>query len=183
MRFFYSKHFPGYYRNSMHPKAEYYFSQLELKPHPEGGYFKEIYRSDEFIEHIALPVRYNGRRSFSTSIFFLLEGKDFSAFHRLKSDEQWHFYDGTSIKIYILDKHSGYNQIILGNDINAGEQLTVVIKRGIWFAAELMDKNSFALVGCSVAPGFEFDDFEIASRQKLVEEFPAHKKLIEQLSR
>ena len=167
----------------MHPKAEYYIRQLDLKRHPEGGYFKEIYRSHEFIEQNALPSRFSGRRSFSTSIFFLLEGKDISTFHKLKSDEQWHFYDGVPIKIYLLNKIRGLNEIVLGSNIEKDEQYTAIIKKGTWFAAELADKNSFALIGCTVAPGFEFDDFEIASRQKLIEEFPAYKKLITQLSR
>ena len=89
----------------MNAKAKYYIDKLKLIPHPEGGYYKEIYRSGEFISIKGLPKRYNSKRVFSTSIYFLLEGKQISRFHRLKSDEVWHFYDGNPVVLYILNNN------------------------------------------------------------------------------
>ncbi len=150
--------------------------------HPEGGYFREMYRSDEMIKKECLPERYNGDRSFSTSIYFLLEGEQTSKFHRIKSDEQWHFYDGSSVKIFILGEQGELNITTLGRNNLNGEVFQTIIKRGNWFAAELIDKNSFALVGCVVSPGFEFSDFELGKRKELVTKFPEHNDLIRRLT-
>jgi predicted cupin superfamily sugar epimerase len=158
-------------------KADFYIEYLNLKPHPEGGYFSEVYRSEE--EITILPDRYSGSRCFSTSIYFLLKGKQVSNFHKLKSDEIWHFYDGSSVKIYTIDAGGNLNEIILGKQINDGDVLQTVIKRDHWFCAELINKNSFALVGCNVAPGFDFADFVPGARNELIKQFPRHKTLIE----
>jgi predicted cupin superfamily sugar epimerase len=167
----------------MHEKAKEYIDKLQLKTHPEGGYYKEVYRSDELILSEHLPNRYKSSRSFSTSIYFMLEGKQFSSFHRLQSDEIWHFYDGTSLIVYILDEIGILEKIILGNDTKKGESFQVVVKKYTWFAAELVDKSSYALVGCTVSPGFDFSDFELGERYKLIEKFPQHHEEILKLTR
>ncbi len=156
---------------------------LQLKLHPEGGYYKEVYRAGELILPDGLPGRYDKPRAFSTSIYFLLEGKQFSAFHRLKTDELWHFYDGSSLRIYMINEENNLHEIILGKDLNNREKFQAVIKKNSWFAAELIDKNSFALIGCTVAPGFEFSDFELGKKDQLLEKYPRYKNLIEQLTK
>jgi predicted cupin superfamily sugar epimerase len=166
----------------MKEKALYYIEKLKLMKHPEGGYFNEIYRSDEIFSASVLPQRYIGDRAFSTSIYFLLEGKQFSAFHKLQSDEIWHFYDGSPIKIYIITPEQKLEEKILGYDIDKNENLQLVIYNDSWFAAELMDKSSFGLMGCTVSPGFDFRDLEIGKRDYLLGKYPEYKDLIIRLT-
>lgn len=165
----------------MHPKAQKYIKQLQLKKHPEGGYFKEVYRSGELILAEHLPKRYKQSRNFSTSIYFLLEGKQFSAFHLLQSDELWHFYDGNSVILYIINQKGEISVKKLGRVIDS--ELQITIEKQNWFAAELEDKKSFALFGCTVSPGFEFEDFELGKRDTLLKIFPQHSALIRRLTR
>jgi len=167
----------------MDQKAKYYIDRLGLEKHPEGGWFREIYRSAEIYFSDTLPDRYTGDRNFSTTIYFLLEGKQVSVFHMLNSDEIWHHIDGCPVRIYILDRSGKLSEILLGKNIDTGEMLSALIKSGNWFAAEIPDKDSFALVTCSVSPGFEYDDFTIAERSRLIEEFPQHRELILKLTR
>jgi hypothetical protein len=165
----------------MHPNAKKYIKQLQLKKHPEGGYFKEVYRSGEIILPEHLPKRYKKSRNFSTSIYFLLEGKQFSSFHLLQSDELWHFYDGSAVLLYIINQKGKLSVKKLGRDDGCEFQLT--IEKQNWFAAEVEDKKSFALFGCTVSPGFEFDDFELGKRQEIIKKFPHHKTLISRLTK
>ena len=165
----------------MHPKAKQYIKQLQLKKHPEGGYFREVYRSDELILPEHLPARYKSSRNFSTSIYFLLEGKQFSAFHLLQSDELWHFYDGCTVIIYIINQKGGLTIKKLGKQKDC--ELQIAIEKQNWFAAEIEDKKSFAIFGCTVSPGFDFKDFQLGSRNQLIERFPQHKQLIHKLTR
>lgn len=158
--------------------AEYWVDKLGLEIHPEGGFFKEVYRSDETISHAALPKRFSGERVFSTSIFYLLNKNDISLFHRIKQDEIWHFYEGVSLTIHCISNNGLYSAFVLGRDIECGEYFQVVVKRGCYFAAEVNNKESFSLAGCTVAPGFDFDDFEIPSRVELTLAFPQHEKII-----
>jgi len=160
----------------MNAKAKYYIDKLKLIPHPEGGYYKEIYRSGEYISIEGLPKRYKSKRVFSTSIYFLLEGKQISRFHRLKSDEVWHFYDGSPAAVYILNNN--IEKIILGKNIADGDTFQYTIKRNKWFAAEVIKKDSFALFGCSVSPGFDFNDFELAEKKYLQKKYPEYKDII-----
>jgi uncharacterized protein len=162
----------------MSKKAQFYKIQLNLQPHPEGGYFKEVYRSNEILKKEFLPLRYDRDRNLATSIYFMLEGEQTSKFHRLKSDEQWHFYDGCPVNIYILNEQGELSPITLGKNIANDEVFQTVIKQNHWFAAELADKNSFCLVGCIVSPGFDFTDFELAKRDELINMYPQHKDLI-----
>ncbi|MCD4678974.1 MAG: cupin domain-containing protein [Bacteroidales bacterium] len=158
--------------------AEYLIKKFNLIKHPEGGYYSEVYRSEELIEKGHLPNRYTGQRSFSTLIYFLLDGDDFSAFHRVNSDEIWHFYAGTSLTLYIIGDNGILENIVLSNDPEDNGSYFAIIKRGSWFAAKTNKVNSFTLVGCTVAPGFDFEDFELADRQKLIKSYPQHEDLI-----
>jgi len=163
-------------------KAKKWISNLDLKPHPEGGYFSEVYRSNEFIPKGSLNKRYSSLHSISTAIYFLLEGNEFSAFHKLQSDEIWHFYDGSAIKIYLIFEEGKLAIKKLGLNFDKNEIPQIVIPKNVWFAAEPIDKRSFALVGCTVAPGFDFADFELAKREELTKQFPKHKDLIFRLT-
>ena len=156
----------------MTDSAEFWISELNLIPHPEGGFFREVYRSGETIEN--LPVRYRGSRCFSTSIYFLLRGNQFSAFHRIKSDETWHFYAGCKLEIFCLDELKGFTKISLGQNLQNHETVQYTILQNTWFAAQPAIDSSYALVGCTVAPGFEFDDFEMGKLERLTDKFPDH---------
>lgn len=152
-------------------KMEYWINQLGLLPHPEGGYYKETYRSSGTINHSALPDRFEGNRNFSTAIYFLLRSEDRSVFHRIKSDEIWHFYQGSTLLIYVLHEKQLHIHR-LGSDLDKGDSLQVVIPANCWFGAHVENSESFSLCGCTVAPGFDFRDFEMGSREKLLREFP-----------
>ena len=156
--------------------------KLNLQPHTEGGYFSEVYRSNEVISNANLPNRYEGERSFSTSIYFLLDGEQKSYLHKLKSDETWHFYLGTALLLHVITQDGDYYSCKLGNRINKEEVLQHTIPHGCWFGAEVVDQSSFSLIGCTVAPGFEFDDFQLGKRSDLLFKFPQHQNLIDYLS-
>ncbi len=150
----------------------------QLLPHPEGGYYKETYRSAEVIQEECLPLRYLGERLFSTAIYYLLGAGDFSAFHRIKSDETWHFYAGTPLNIYVLHPGGGFELVTMGSMLDFGQVFQATIKAGHWFAAEPTDTAGFSFLGCTVAPGFDFDDFELANADELVAAFPDQETLI-----
>lgn len=152
--------------------------KLDLQPHPEGGYFKEVYRSDELIKQDGLPDRYTSARCFSTSIYYMLEGEQFSAFHKLQSDETWHYYLGSPIVLHLISSEGNYSKTILGQNINEDEVLQFTILNETWFAAEVKDKSSFSLVGCTVAPGFDFADFQFGKRDELTKLFPSQSEII-----
>jgi len=158
--------------------AGYYIQKLDLIKHPEGGYFREVYRCDEKIEHKHLPKRYEGCRNISTSIYYLLQNDEFSAFHRLKSDEIWHFYKGTSVIIYVIDENGILTEHILGDDLDNNEHLQFTIRKGSWFAARIIKQHSFVLMGCTVAPGFDFNDFELGRRRELLLKYPEYQEII-----
>lgn len=157
-------------------------NELGLAPHPEGGWYKEVYRASEEIGVAGLPERFDGARSFSTSIYFLLAGDNFSAFHRIKSDELWHFYAGSGVIVHIISPDGELSSIKLGNNPEAGETFQGVVPAGCWFASE-PKHGGYGLVGCTVAPGFDFADFELAEREALQAEFPQHRELIGRLTR
>jgi predicted cupin superfamily sugar epimerase len=163
---------------------------LQLTPHPEGGYYRQTYRAAGQIPAAALPSAYGGARAYATAIYFLLAGEDFSAFHRIRSDELWHFYCGSSLEISVIHPDGRYERIRLGSDLAAGEVFQAVVPGGCWFGACLVNpgserhgKRAYALVGCTVAPGFEFADFELADRQRLTEMYPMYRAIIRQLTR
>ena len=161
--------------------AEYWIRKLVLKSHPEGGYYRETYRSDEQINS-RLPKRLTGKRSFYTAIYFLLKGKHASTFHRIKSDEVWHFYAGSGLYIHIINPTGKYSEINLGPYPDKGQVFQCVIKRNHWFGATVKDEKGFTLVGCTVSPGFDFADFELADRNKLLRLCPREKSIIEKLT-
>ena len=163
--------------------AAYLIEKLQLKPHPEGGYFAETYRSTETISEEHLPKRFAGDRNFSTAIYFLLEGTQFSALHRIRSDEVWHFYSGSRLLVYVIKPEGALQVIKLGTDLANGDVWQAVVKAGCWFGSKLESSESFALVGCTVAPGFDFADFEMADRNKLLSQYPQHKEIIEELTK
>jgi predicted cupin superfamily sugar epimerase len=167
----------------MQKSAKYWIKKLELTEHPEGGYFKEAYRDDEVIKNDHLPSRFKSDRNYSTAIYYLLDGNNFSAFHKIKSDEIWHFYAGSSLIIYLFDKDGNLKEFILGNNPEKDEHLMAVIPKESWFAAKVIDNNSFSLIGCTVAPGFHFDDFELGNRENLIRQYPEHSSLIIELTR
>lgn len=164
-------------------KSKQWISSLNLIPHPEGGYFNEVYRSDEIIDNMSLDNRYLGSRSVSTSIYFLLDGDQFSAFHKIKSDELWHFYDGSSIKLYIMSEDGSLETKKLGITLEENEVPQIVIPKNHWFAAEPIDKSKFSLIGCTVAPGFDFTDFELGKRKDLINKYPKLKEIIKKFTR
>lgn len=157
--------------------AAFWTKKLNLKKHPEGGWFTEIYRSDEIVVKQALPDDFLGDRNFSTSIYYLLEGDNFSAFHRIKSDEIWHFYAGNSAVEIISIENGKIRRQFCGNSPEENQFFQVVVKKNTWFAARLLYKNGYALVGCTVSPGFHFDDFEMGTL-KLIEQNPELEKEI-----
>ncbi len=163
--------------------AAFFINHLKLQPHPEGGYFKETYRADEIVAADSLPARFTGSRSFSTAIYYLLQQGDYSAFHRIKSDECWHFYAGDTLLIHIIENNGSYSCIQLGANIEAGETFQFVVPASTWFAAEPARESEFALAGCTVAPGFDFQDFEMTDKQSLSFQFPQHVSIIERLCR
>ena len=162
--------------------ATYWIEKLDLQRHSEGGYFKETYRSNEIISKETLPTRFAGDRVFSTCIYYLLDEKDFSAFHAIKQDEIWHFYDGSSLSIHIIDQKGTYSNAKLGRDFENGESFQTVVKAGSWFAAAVNNEEAYSLVGCTVAPGFEFSDFKMPVRKKLVDLYPEHKEIIDKFT-
>lgn len=166
----------------MHDRVQQLVAQLKLQPHPEGGYYRETYRSAECIEQSALPARFSGTRNISTAIYFLLTQGNFSAFHRIQSDECWHFYTGDPLLVHVIHPNGSYELITLGNRMDAGELFQAVVPAGSWFASETAPGGVFSLVGCTVAPGFDFADFELADAA-LTQQFPAFEKLIRRLCR
>jgi uncharacterized protein len=163
--------------------ARYWIEKLQLEPHPEGGYFRQTYRSEVVIAREALPAGFTGARAVSTAIYFLLEGRNFSAFHRLRSDEVWHFYDGEPLAVHVIAPEGKYSSILLGRELESGQVPQAVVPAGCWFASHVVDWKSFAVVGCTVAPGFEFEDFEMGRRAELVARYPQHREWIERLTR
>lgn len=153
-------------------------------PHPEGGSYAETYRATESISKAALPGRFSGDRSFSTGIYFLLQSDNFSAFHRIQSDEMWHFYAGDPLEIFVIDPSDGDLEVIrLGSDPDQGESFQAVVPAGSWFGSRPASGSQYCLVGCTVAPGFDFTDFEMAERDSLLKDFQQHAGLITELTR
>ena len=158
-------------------------NKLNLQPHPEGGYFRETYRSSGVVNSDSLGENYIGERNFSTCIYYLLTSEMFSAFHRIRHDEIWHFYDGSPIELHCISPDGIYSKTVIGRDIENGEIPQLVVPGGSWFGARVILENDYSLVGCTVAPGFDFLDFELAVRSDLTLKFPRHAEIINMLSR
>ena len=146
-----------------------------MQPHPEGGYYKETYRSAGNISELD--------RSYSTAIYYLLLEDAFSAFHRIQSDELWHFYTGATLEVAVLYPDGSLKIHRLGSAWEKGDRFQLVVPANHWFASRMADPTTFALVGCTVSPGFDFSDFEMAQRESLLSQYPQHQDIIRQLTR
>src|SRR5262249_11361226 len=149
-----------------------------LAPHPEGGCFREVHRSPVILDAGALPPRFGGSRAASTSIYFLLRRGEHSRLHRIASDEVWHFYAGDALTVHCIDAEGTRHDLRLGLDLARGDRPQLTVPAGFWFGARLDGDGEYAIVGCTVAPGFDFADFELADRASLLAAFPAHGALI-----
>lgn len=157
--------------------AEYWITKLGLIAHPEGGYFKEIYRSVDIADK-SLPERFSGNRNFSTAIYFLLKSEEVSVFHRIKSDEIWHFYSGSPLTVYVINQAGDLETHLLGDNPDNNESFQIIVGHSQWFAAKVNNPDTYTLVGCTVSPGFDFHDFEMADREELLKDYPQHQEII-----
>ncbi len=153
-------------------QAEELIARFDLAKHPEGGYFRESYRA----------AGATGGRNFSTAVYFLLPAGHWSRLHRLKSDEVWHFYAGGPLAVAQIFPDGRTEETELGGDITAGRKFQHVVPAGCWFGAYPKPGTEFSFVGCTVAPGFDYTDFELADRATLLRSFPGAKDLIEKLT-
>lgn len=155
-----------------------YIDALALTPHPEGGWYRQTYQSDEkFFDNTSQDARYQ-----YTSIYFLLDDTHPSHFHRLTHDELWFFHDGAPITIHCIAPDGNYSQVTLGPDVTAGERLQFKVPHDTIFASEVTRPNAFGLVSCVVAPGFDFADFTLVDRASLVAAHPGLVDVIDRLA-
>jgi 5'-methylthioadenosine/S-adenosylhomocysteine nucleosidase len=169
---------------TINEEAQQLIEELNLQPHPEGGFFNAIYKSNDIVKPSDNERYNNESRSAGTSIYYLLNGADYSAWHVLKSDEIWHFYKGSSLYIHVIDKDGELKTSLLGDPKKTkGATFQVCIKAGNYFAAENVDKQSYSLVGCTVSPGFEYDDFKLCDKTELNQTFPQHAEIINKFCR
>jgi uncharacterized protein len=177
--------------------AEFIIKKLKLEKHiHEGGYFTESYRSNDVISNdkfqnknkedenrISKEKTYPKKiRPLSTLIYYLLVKTQYSAIHRVKSDEIWHFYLGSPVTIHIINDEYISPRIQLGNNLENDDNIHYLVTKDTWFCAEINDKTSFALMGCTVSPGFDYEDFELGSKDKLLLQYPQHRDLIERFT-
>jgi predicted cupin superfamily sugar epimerase len=162
-------------------KSQEWIAGLNLKPHPEGGFYNEVYRSQVTVEPSCLPDGFSGKRHISTSIYYLLRAGEKSVLHRLLSDEIWYFHAGDPLTIVMLDQDKP-KQVTLGSDVSNGQLLQFAIPAGTWFGAFVPNPGNYALCSCQVSPGFDFDDFEIGMRAELINMFPSCRTEIEMLT-
>lgn len=165
----------------MESEAQFWIDQLGLIPHPEGGFYRETYRSPESIPKEGLPDRYPGPRAYQTAIYFLLPSGQTSALHWMASDELWFFHAGGPALIHCLDDSREHRTIRIGPDPRNGEVLQARVPAAVWFGAEPVHSEGYTLASCTVAPGFEFEDFHLGGRRELLERFPQHADLIRRL--
>ena len=157
--------------------ASYWIKHLNLQPHPEGGWYREVFRSDKHVNRL----NEQAIKQACTSIYYLLENDDFSGFHRIASDELWYFHKGAPLHIHAIDEN-GEHIVHELSDAPTGN-LSVAIEAGLWFAAEIPSKTGYTLVSCAAAPGFEFSEFEMGEKETLTSLHPQHADLFERLCR
>lgn len=157
--------------------ADYFINKLNLTPHVEGGFYKETVLSEELIKNTD-----NKEKKLFSSIYFLLKTGEVSHFHRLKSDEVWYYHSGSSLTIYMISENGFLIVKELGLDLEKGEEPQILVPKGYIFGSA-MNKEGFSLVGCMVAPAFEFEDFELFSQKELLDKYPNHKDIILKLSK
>lgn len=158
--------------------ADYWIEHLGMEPHPEGGFYKRTFESDEMI----VTESHSTQRRLYTSIYFLLRSEDISHFHRLKSDELWYFHGGSALSVHIIDESGRYRVEKLGLDIANGEKPQVLVAKGSIFGSTVEREDAYSLVGCMVAPGFDFADFELFTQSDLLARFPALDGIIRKLA-
>ena len=162
--------------------AQYWISKLNLLNHPEGGFYKEIYRSSEYIEGIHLKDKRKGNRNLATSIYFLLRSGEKSLLHRLKSDETWYYHFGSPMHLFCIEPRGDLKEIIIGTDIEKREYLQVTISEGTIFGGLVYGSGTYCLASCMVSPGFSFEDFQLMSREYMLEKYSKHKDIIIKLT-
>jgi predicted cupin superfamily sugar epimerase len=163
--------------------AQDIIDRLQLVPLTiEGGFFRETYRSAVSVSASALPGQYGGDRNVSTAIYYLLTPDTFSAIHRVKSDEVFHFYAGDPVEMLQLEADGRGRTVTIGNDLAAGHMPQLVVPGGLWQGCRLIPGGRWALLGCTVAPGFDYADFTAANRAELLAQYPDHAKLITALT-
>ncbi|MDQ0270587.1 cupin domain-containing protein [Cytobacillus purgationiresistens] len=153
---------------------------LQLEAHPEGGFFRSTFSSEEEITDF--NGRFEGQRSLYTSIYFLLRSQDVSHFHRLKSDELWYYHAGSSLTVHLIHENGKYEEIKLGLDIENGEVPQAKVPKNAIFGSSVMNQNTYSLVGCMVSPGFDFADFELFTQDELLAQYPQHEEVIRKLT-
>lgn len=154
--------------------------RLQLQPHPEGGFYRETWRSPLQVDP---GPGMEGTRACCTSIYFLLTAGNFSAFHRIRQQELWNFHDGDALELHVLTPEGGHRVVHIGKDLAAGQVPQFVVPAGHWFASRVAAPGAWSLVGCVVAPGFDFRDFELADGRALAAEFPQHAGIVHELTR
>jgi predicted cupin superfamily sugar epimerase len=160
--------------------ALYWIKELKLKPHPEGGHYVETYKSQVYTSENEVAQCKN-RRQCASLIYYLLNKEECSAFHRLQSDEIWLFHAGSPLNLYLIEPNGDLRIEKLGAQPDREENLQVFVPANTWFAAELNQNDSYGLMSCLVSPGFEWQQFELADKNKLLQEFPKHNVLINRL--
>lgn len=160
----------------MRKDANYFIEKLELEQHPEGGYYKNSFVSNETID------AFETKRKLYTNIYFLLKSGEVSHFHRLKSDEMWYYHAGSSLTIHVIDEQGNYEEIKLGLDLESGERPQAIVRKNSIFGSSMIELDAFSLVGCMVAPGFDFEDFELFTQETLLELYPQHETIIRKLA-
>jgi uncharacterized protein len=163
--------------------ADYWINKLQLNAHIEGGAYTRTYCSDLTISQTHLPPGFHGARPASTAIYFLLKKDQFSAMHRIASDELWHFYYGDPLIVYEIDPAGNITEHLLGNNPENNENFQCVVKAGSWFGSKTKEAGEYSLVGCTVSPGFDFADFELRERDALLQLYPQHQAIIQMLTR
>lgn len=162
--------------------GKYFIEKLNMKEHPEGGYYNECLKSKDLVDANAIDKSFDGERKLWTSIYFLLKDRDVSRLHRLKSDEIWYYHSGVPMVIHIINKNGELERVKLGLDIERGEKPQVLIPKGSIFGA-IMDGTGYSLAGCMVSPGFEFGDFELLEREDLIRQYPQYELIIKRLTK
>ncbi|TVR15415.1 MAG: cupin domain-containing protein [Balneolaceae bacterium] len=162
-------------------RKEELISKLSMQPHPEGGFYAETYRSEG--AHQGESEQFPNARNFKTGIYYLLGSGDTSHFHRIKSDEMWHHYEGSSITIHMIHQDGLYRAVYLGKNFDSQQLPQLVVPANTWFGVTVDDENSYALCGCTVSPGFDFRDFEMAGRYQMLQAFPEHEAIIKKLTK
>ncbi|MFD0589433.1 cupin domain-containing protein [Paenibacillus sp. GCM10027627] len=161
---------------------DYWISNLGLLPHPEGGYYRRTYQGEEKISDQELSVQFDGHRMLYTSIYFLLRSQDISHFHRLKSDELWYYHAGSPLTVHVIHENGTYEEIKLGKNLENNETMQYLVPKNSIFGSSVLEPDTFSLVGCMVAPGFDFQDFELFTQKELLALYPEHHEVIQKMA-